>query len=53
MGRLTFDLDTRDEHGNPVQREVTVDDNTEAMVLSNREVVRAINRAIARMGVGK
>ena len=53
MGNLTFELDTRDVRGDRETKDITVDDNTEAIILSNREVVRAINRAIARMGVGK
>ena len=53
MGEVTFELDRKDENNIPITRTLTIDDNTEALILSNRELVRIFGRLAAQMRAGK
>lgn len=50
MGEVTFELPIPDAEGNTTKT-IVVDDNTEAIVLSNQELSRAVGRLAAKMVV--
>lgn len=50
MAELTFELAVPDAETGETTKTITVDDNTEALVLSNRELVKVLGRLAAVAG---